>query len=288
MSVVPLDASYVNRAAPPGSLRYFSLLYTPPGKRPVLTALYALDTEIRDAARSANHDVAHARLQWWREEMDRLVNGGVNGGPQHPAARLLAQAADPGAGFSGLHELLAAAGMDLARVTYATAEELRAYCARSGGTICEIIAAQLCAPAPLDDASRRLAQRVGIGIRMTEILRDVRQDAWDGRIYLPLDLLERHDIHYERLRTHDMDAPLRTLLESFAAGAREALHGASGTASEPAAEHAGALRALHVLAALHERLLDRIAARRYDVASQRIELGPIEKPWLAWRAARRT
>ncbi len=282
MSVVPLDTSYVNRAAPPGSLRYFSLLYTPPDKRPALTALYVLDTEIRDAARSPSHDVAHARLQWWQEEMARLVDGD----PQHPATRILAQAAASGADFSGLNELLAAADMDLARLTYATAEELRAYCARSGGTICEI-AARLCAPASLDDASCRLAQHVGIGIRMTEILRDLRQDAWDGRIYLPLDLLERHDIHYERLRTRDMDASVRALLETFAAGAREALHRASATTPEVPAEQAGALRAVRVLGALHERLLDRIAARRYDVASQRIELGPIEKPWLAWRAARR-
>lgn len=283
MSVVPLDASYVNRAAPPGSLRYFSLLYTPPGKRHLLTALYVLDTEIRDAARSPSHDVAHARLQWWREEMDRLANDG----PQHPATRILAQAAASGAEFSGLRELLAAADMDLARLTYATAQELHAYCARSGGTICEIIAAQLCAPAPLDDASRKLAQHAGIGIRMTEILRDVRQDAWDGRIYLPLDLLERHDVHYERLRTRDMDAPIRTLLEAFATGAREALHDASVAIADLPVERIETLRAVRVLAALHGRLLDRIAARRYDVVSQRIELGPIEKPWLAWRAARR-
>jgi phytoene/squalene synthetase len=43
-----------------------------------------------------------------------------------------------------------------------------------------------------------------------------------------------------------------------------------------------------VLAALHRRLLDRIAARDYDVATSRIDLGPIEKPWVAWRAARKS
>ncbi|AMN46860.1 phytoene synthase [Steroidobacter denitrificans] len=283
MSVVPLDTSYVNRAAPPGSLRYFSLLYTPPGKRPVLTALYVLDTEIRDAARSSSHDVGHARLQWWQEEMDRLAQGD----PQHPATRILAQTAASGAGSSGLRELLAAADMDLAHLTYATAEELHAYCARSSGGICEIIAAQLCAPASLDEASRSFAQQAGIGIRMTEMLRDVRQDAWDGRVYLPLDLLERHDVHYERLRSRDLDPAVRIVLETFAADAREALQGASTAAAELPAERADALRAVRVLAALHERLLDRIAARGYDVVSQRIELGPIEKPWLAWRAARR-
>jgi phytoene/squalene synthetase len=46
------------------------------------------------------------------------------------------------------------------------------------------------------------------------------------------------------------------------------------------------LRPLAVLAALHRRLLDRIAARNYDVATSRIDLGPVEKPWVAWRTAR--
>src|SRR3954467_5383951 len=105
----------VNRAAPVGSMRYFALLYTPPELREAVTALFVIDAEIRESAQSPNHDVAHTRLQWWRQEIDRLTNNNS----QHPAARILqAQAQFDRKRFAKLHELIVAADMDLARMTY--------------------------------------------------------------------------------------------------------------------------------------------------------------------------
>jgi phytoene synthase len=138
-----LDDSQVNRAAPAGSMRYFSLLYTPEDKRDRVCALYVIDAEIRESAQSANHDVAHTRLTWWRGEIERLVNGN----PQHPATRVLNETpATDRASFSKLHEAVVAADMDLARMTYTNMQELRAYCSRSGGAITELIATQLAGP----------------------------------------------------------------------------------------------------------------------------------------------
>src|ERR1700754_3356454 len=125
-----LDGSLVNRAAPPGSMRYFSLLYAPEDRREPFLALSVVDAEIRESAQSANHDVAHTRLQWWRGEIDRLVNGS----PQHPATRLLNEGpVTDRSTFAKLHETIAAADMDLARMTYSNMPELRAYSSRSGG-----------------------------------------------------------------------------------------------------------------------------------------------------------
>ena len=227
---------------------------------------------------SANHDVAHTRLQWWRAEVDRLINGG----PQHPAMRVLGDhnLLDR-SGFVRLHELLAAADMDLARMTYSNAQELRAYCSRSGGAVTELIAAQLLAPLPLDEPQRAFAHRIGVGVRQTEILRDLRQDAYEGRLYLPLDEMDAHGLALADLRSREMDGRVRDALKPLRERARAEL-----TAVAPEAD-TSSLGPLHVIAALHRRLLDRIAARNYDVASERIELGPIEKPWAAWRAARR-
>lgn len=290
-----LDDSSVNRAAPPGSMRYFSLLYAAPTQRDALVALYLIEAEIRESAHSANHDVAHTRLQWWRAEVDRLVNGN----PQHPAMRILGQRSESRAGFAKLHELLSAADMDLARLTYADQHELQAYCSRSSGAALELIASQLLAPAPLDEPSRALANRLGIGIRQSEILRDLRQDAYAGRVYLPLDLLDQHGIRHQDLYASEMTDPVRTALQSFHERIRANLQWPARTRTagrDPATQDAedapdetrpAALRPLRILAALHERLLVRIAASRYDVASRRIDLGPIEKPWVAWRAARR-
>ena len=271
-----LDDALVNRAAPAGSMRYFSLLYAPEDKRDQLCALYAIDAEIRESAQSANHDVAHTRLQWWRAEIDRLVNGN----PQHPATRLLNDAlpADR-ASFSKLHELVAAADMDLARMTYSNMRELRAYCSRSGGAIQELMAAQLAAPASLDDANRATANRLGIGVRQSEILRDLRQDAHDGRVYLPQDQLTQHNVTLEDLRGRDVPPHLKTALREYRQAVQEDLQSALAAST-------ALLRPLAVLAALHRRLLHRIAAHDYNVAAARIELGPIEKPWAAWRAAR--
>jgi 15-cis-phytoene synthase len=275
--VASLDDSHVNRAAPPGSMRYFSLLYAPADRRDQLLALYVIDAEIRESAQSVNHDVAHTRLQWWRAEIDRLVNGS----PQHPATRLLNDSSVGRAAFAKLHEIMVAADMDLARMTYSNMRELRAYSSRSGGAIQEVVAAQLVAPAPLDEAARATANRIGIGVRQSEMLRDVRQDAYDGRVYLPQDRLTEHKVSLEDLRARETAPQVKAALREFKNAVQEELQAALTSVSSQ-------LRPLAVLAALHSRLLQRIAARDYNVAQSRIELGPIEKPWIAWRAARRS
>jgi len=273
-----LDESLINRAAPPGSMRYFSLLYTPEDRRDAVLALYVIDSEIRESSRSASHDVAHTRMTWWRAETDRLVNGN----PQHPATRLLS---DRWSGdrsvFAKLHEILAAADMDLAKMTFNNQQELRAYCSRSGGALQELVASQLASPQPLDESSRAIANKLGVGIRLVEMLRDLRQDAYDSNIYLPLDVLDKHGLKPEHLRAREVDPKLKEALKGLCEVAIGEL------ALPPSRGDQEYFRPVFVLAALHRKLLDRIAARDYDVATSRIELGPIQKPWVAWRAARR-
>jgi 15-cis-phytoene synthase len=273
--VAALDDSLVNRAAPPGSMRYFSLLYAPESRRDQLLALYVIDAEIRESAQSANHDVAHTRLQWWRAEIERLVNGS----PQHPATRLLNDSTVERASFAKLHEVMVAADMDLARMTYSNMREVRAYSSRSGGAIQELMAALLLAPSPLEEAARTIANRIGIGVRQSEMLRDLRQDAYEGRVYLPQDRLATRNVTLEDLRNREVAPHVKAALREFKDAVQEELKSALASTSAP-------LRPLAVLAALHRRLLDRIAARDFDVATSRIELGPIEKPWVAWRTAR--
>jgi phytoene synthase len=274
--VASLDDSLVNRAAPPGSMRYFALLYAPEDRRERLLALYVIDAEIRESAQSANHDVAHTRLQWWRGEIDRLVNGS----PQHPAMRVLNDSLGERTSFAKLHETVVAADMDLARMTYSNMGELRAYSSRSGGAIQELAAAQLVAPLQLDEAVRAIANRIGIGVRQSEMLRDLRQDAYGGRVYLPQERLTRHNVSLEEMRGREVAPHLKAALREFKDAVNEELR--SALASAPAS-----LRPLAVLGALHRRLLDRIAAQDFNVATSRIDLGPIEKPWVAWRTARK-
>jgi phytoene synthase len=273
-----IDDGLINRTAPPGSMRYFSLLYSPQERRESVLALYAIDTEIRESAKSASHDVAHTRLTWWRAETDRLVNGN----PQHPATRVLFENS-PGdrSVFAKLHEVLAAADMDLARMTFANHQELRAYCSRSGGAIQELVASQLAAPGVLDETARAAANKLGVGIRLAEIVRDLRQDAYDGNVYLPLDLLDKHELKNDQLRAREVEPKLKEALRII----RNAAHAELDL--PPRGSQTEHLRPIYVLAALHRKLLDRIAARNYDVATERIDLGPLQKPWTAWLAARK-
>ena len=260
-------------------MRYFALLYTPDELRDAVTALFVIDSEIRESAQSANHDVAHTRLQWWRTEIDRLVNAT----PQHPATKALNLPNAPQRReFAKLHELIVAADMDLARMTYVNAAEIKAYASRSGGATAEVIAMTLNPQA--DTASRAVANRLGVAIRLTEIVRDARADAYGGRLYVPLDALDSHGAKLEDLAAKEYGAAPRAALRAVAEIASQEFAAAMDDISKSGRAY---LRPLAVLGALHRQLLKRIAQRDFDVAGERIDLGPIEKPWVAWRAARK-
>jgi phytoene synthase len=277
-----VDATYVDQVAPPGSLRYFSLLYAPTDKRDMLAALYVIDKEIRDSANNASHDVAHTRLQWWRGEVDRLVNGA----PQHPATRALhASTATLGLDFSWLHELLVAADMDVAHMTYSDAAQLGVYGRRSGGVLLELAARALTAPEVLSDTTRQAVSEIGSGIRHCELLRDLPQDARRGYLYVPLDQLQAHELTPADLQSGTPS--VKKLLSTFAQVARQ--HLVAGVDSTPSPERRQ-LRPILVLAALHLRWLERFSRhleKQGYSPTQRVELKPLERVWVAWRAARR-
>jgi phytoene synthase len=278
-SFAPFDDLQINRAAPPGSMRYFALLYTPEELREAVTALFVIDAEIRESALSVNHDVAHTRLQWWRTEIDRLVNGS----PQHPATKSLnSQNAAHRREFAKLHELVVAADMDLARMTYVNASELKAYASRCSGATAELIAITLNAQA--DAVARSLANRLGQAVRLAEIVRDARADAYGGRLYVPLDVLDSKGAKLEDFAAKEYGAAAKAALRAVADVATQEF---DAVLADISAARRAYLRPLVVLGALHRELLRSIAAKDFDVASERMDLGPIRKSWVAWRAARK-
>jgi len=265
-----LDSDYLNRAAPPGSMRYFALLYTESARRDLLTALFVIEAEIRACAAQVAHEVAHTRLQWWRAEIDRLVNRNAH----HPAAKLL-QDSLPSADFGLLYEVMTSADMDVACMTYNKASELNAYLERSGG-ILELFAIGL------PEEIRRRVRTLGALIRRVETLRDLVAEARAGRVYWPLDQLEESLVTLDQLRS---GKPTEAIVKLLATEVSRLLN----AFDEPSNAIANAsLRPLIVLAQLHRKLLLRIARAGHDVFTQRHELGPIEKVWTAWRAARRS
>ena len=267
-------------ATPPaGSIRWHAWLYTPSPLRPLTAALFSLESELRAiVAAVVDHGVSHLKLQWWKDEIHRLEDGQ----PRHPLTQALWRA-QPGVphAWRPLHEAIAGLELELANATYQSERELEGYFARTAG-FCRTLALAL-DPEREPGAPERLGHALGQSVRMVEVIRDLRQDAVMGRVFVPLDWLAEHGISHVELRSEDGGDGARRCLARLAEHSRIAW----ATASAELAQLAnGNLRGLRILGALHAALLERIARRGFAVGRRRIELGPVDSLWTAWRSAR--
>ena len=262
---------------PPGSLRYFAVLYAPESARPLLAALYAFEAEIRDTVRATSHDVSHTRLQWWRGEVDRLLAGR----PEHPVTRGLLPLRETGGDVSLLHEVLVAADIDVARIALNDADEVAALAFRSSGSVQSLAAAASSRPRVASAAELEFARRLGAAIAGVESLRDLRNEVAAGRLRMPLDELEQAGVDPARLLDDPAPTGLADVLQREKQRLQRQLTSLESLLNrgERTAQRQGL-----VLAALHARLLDRIDTTR-GAARTRAEVSPWSKLWTAWRTA---
>ncbi len=267
-------------ATPPaGSIHWYAWLYTPLPSRPLAAALFALESELRaTVAAIVDHGVSHLKLQWWKDEIHRLERGE----PRHPLTQALWRERPhvPHA-WRPLNDAIMALELELASASFETEPELDGYFARAAG-FCRALSLAL-HPARQPEPLERAGRELGRSVRMAEVIRDLRQDAVMGRVFLPLEWLREQGISHVELRSEDSGDGARRCLARLAERSRSAWAAASG---ELAQESDGSLRGLRVLGALHAALLDRIARQRFAVGQRRIELGPFDSLWTAWRAAR--
>ena len=270
------------RGAPPGSLRYFAVLFAPPATRPVLDALYGFDAQVRAAIDSTAHEAAHAKLQWWRGEIDRLVAGL----PAHPIAVALAPLRERrDADIASLHESLVAADLDLAGLTYRSWEELDAYCHRASGALQMLAAATLAGERTVTTEELEFARQLGSAQRQVEMIRDFQQDLRRGRLYLPLEVIEAAGLDPTGWQQAPPKEPVSGLLDAWRSRVARSLASLPGLLpdrSQRAAQRPGL-----VLAALHEQLLKATARVPAD-AGLRADVGPVARVWTAWRTAVRS
>lgn len=246
-----------------------------PERRAALYAVYAFCRFVDDVADDdARHDPA-GLLARWREELDHIYGGT----PTHPIGVALADAVRR---FSldrrHFDDLIRGVETDLERHRYETFDALAEYCYRVASTV-----GLLCieifgyAHASACDYARDL----GIAFQLTNILRDVLEDARRGRIYLPLDDLERFDVDEKELLAGRYSPRLGALLAFECGRARAYYLRAQGAL---AAEDRASLAAAEAMRRIYERLLDRIEERRFDVFGARITLARREKVALTLRA----
>ncbi|HVY24230.1 MAG TPA: squalene/phytoene synthase family protein [Steroidobacteraceae bacterium] len=275
-----LDASLLQRAIPDGSMRYFAWLYTPNEYRDVVAALFLLESELRDTA-NAPHDVAHIRLQWWRDEIERLANSNA----QHPATRVLQTHRNSNVDFSVLDATLRSTAQDIAHSTYERDVELNQYL-NGQGALFALMAQYLVTDTAgtKHDELPSAATQLGALVRHVELLRDLKADVHHGRLYMPLDELDKLNIEYEVLESKDWpDAFVTWLRERCATIVRQ--HTQLTQALR--ASEASVLRPLLVIAALHVKLLNNLSGDVKRIINTRLELGAFTKLWTAWRAATR-
>ncbi len=268
-----------DKASSSGSSFYYSFLFLPNEKRKAITALYAFCREVDDVVDETHDpDVARIKLQWWREEISHAFEGV----PQHPVAKALKPVvANFNLPLEFFLEIIDGMQMDLENSHYQTFQELSLYCYRVASVVglmtVEIFGFE-------DRKTLKYAHDLGMAFQLTNILRDVREDAARGRIYLPADEMERFGVTIEDLRKANLNDGIRELLAFQAQRARDYYHKAFEQLPEQDRYNQ---RSGLIMARVYLTLLDTIEKQNYPVLERRVKLSPFRKLWLAWRTARR-
>jgi phytoene synthase len=253
---------------------YYSFLLLPRPKRQAMCAIYAFMRECDDRS-----DAPGATLESvveWRAELDRALAGDL---PDHPAWPAFADTARrysiPARYF---HEMIDGVTSDFETRSIGTFDELYRYCYRVasivGLTIIHIFGFE-------DPKALELAEKCGIAFQLTNILRDVREDAGNGRVYLPVEDMARFGVRAEELSQPRLTPQLRSLFEFEGARARQFY-----VESRPLLNlvHRDSRSALWALMEIYRRLLDRIEADGFPVLERRVSLPAREKIGIVLRA----
>ena len=263
------------KAAKSGSSFYYSFLFLPPQRRQAITALYAFCREVDDVVdECTDQALARTKLIWWRKEVAQMQNGA----PTHPVTRALAPHLHT-FNIQGEHLQAVIYGMemDLDQTRYLDFPALKRYCWHVASVV-GIMSASIFGstnPRTLD-----YAEKLGLAFQLTNIIRDVGEDARLGRIYLPVNELQEHGV------------PAADLLnakhsERFVALMRAQVKRAHACYDEAFAllppEDRRAQRPGLIMAAIYRTLLEEIERDGFHVLEHRIALTPIRKLWLAWK-----
>jgi phytoene synthase len=268
-----------DKAARSGSSFYYAFLFLPPPRRAAITAFYAFCREVDDVVDEvADAGVAATKLQWWRVEVTQAYAGN----PGHPVMRaLMPLAADHGIELRHLQAVIEGCQIDLEQTRFLDYAALQRYCHLVAGIVGEVAANIFGRSA---DATVQYAHRLGLAMQLTNIIRDVGDDARRGRIYLPLSELQRFEVKaHELLRRESpwgYSERFTALMRFQAARAHAAFEEAFGLL--PAADRMAQKPGL-MMANIYRTLLREIEAQGFQVLHQRTSLTPLRKLWIATR-----
>ena len=261
------------KAASSGSSFYYSFLFLPPERRRAITALYAFCREVDDVVDECQDpSIASAKLVWWRMEVARLYEGK----PEHPVTQAL-QAVLPQFNLpqEQLLEIIDGMEMDLTQTRYLDFKGLSLYCYRVASVV-GLLAAEIFGYE--DRKTQKYAHDLGMAFQLTNIIRDVGEDARRGRIYLPIDELQQFDVKAADILNARYSDNFRRLMEFQIERAERYYEQAF--AQLPAGDRRAQRPGL-VMAAIYRALLEEIHRDGCQVLTQRTSLTPLRKLWLA-------
>jgi phytoene synthase len=218
--------------------------------------------------------VAQSTLAWWQNE----VLQSFAGSPTHPVMKALMVHAKP-YGIESHHLLAVIEGcqMDLTQTRYLDYPGLKRYCHLVAGVVGEVAAKIF---GQTDPQTTQYAHTLGLAFQLTNILRDVGEDAMRGRIYLPIDELKQFDVKAQDLMQRQYSDRFTSLMK-FQAARAHALYD-EAFALLPAADKQAQKPGL-MMASIYRTLLREIEADNFQVLHQRVSLTPLRKLWLAWK-----
>lgn len=271
------------KAAASGSSFYYAFLFLPKPKRAAITAFYAFCREVDDAVdETSDSGVAATKLAWWCKE----VSEAFAGQPHHPVMHALLPAL-AALGLSGivrgehLQQIIEGCRMDLSQTRYLDQANLNQYCHLVAGVVGEV-AALIFGQTDASSTSQTTAyaHKLGQALQLTNILRDVGEDARKGRIYLPVAELQKFDVKAHEVLNAIHSDRFVALMQDQAAKAHQLYDEA--LALLPKVDRRAQKPGL-MMAAIYRDLLREIERSNFKVLDQRISLTPLRKLWLAWK-----
>jgi len=264
-----------HKAAQSGSSFYYSFLFLPTERRQAITALYAFCREVDDVVdENTDPQVARTSLAWWRSEIMRMMQGQ----PTHPVTRALSPHVKTyDLQMNDLVAIIDGMEMDLSQTRYLDFKGLEHYCWHVASVV-GLLSARIFGLT--DPRTLQYAEKLGLAFQLTNIIRDVGEDARRDRIYLPVSELQqfevpaadilnaKHSERFERLMRFQAERAHRYYDEAFALL----------PAQDRRAQRAGL-----IMAAIYRALLHEVEADGFRVLQHRISLTPLRKLWIAWK-----
>ncbi len=264
-----------DKAAASGSSFYYSFRALKPDTRDGITAFYALCRELDDVVdECTDSNIARLKLAWWREELAMLYDKQ----PRHPVSQALLPVISRGnIPREWLEEIVDGMEMDLGQQRYADYKSLLLYCHRAAGVVGQVAAEIF---GYQNRQTLKYAHALGLAFQLTNIIRDVGEDARRGRIYLPLDELEQHGVAIADILNQRYTDNFRQLMQFQHTRAMQAYEQALALLPH---EDRKSQRAGLAMAAIYRALLEEIRRDDFRVLDRKISLPPLRKLWLAWK-----